>query len=217
MRTVIYYIIVFALFGGGWMLHSNKDSSKPYEIPYLSDQSVSLASFSFSSEPALNSGILPRDQWKAAMLGEWKIRYVYNGTKSIDLIEGKVTFNDDDTFDRRLTYKRYFNRTLGRVEKINKDLKFQSGGRVIGRWSYLTEGDLWVEFIEDCKESVVHDRDSGKSICDFFPKSEAVNFGRAELDFAELKLIEFNASRIAFTEENFDSDRRSTFEMIRPE
>lgn len=61
MRTLFYWLIVLSFFGAGAWLMINKDSNKPYEIPYLSKSSMGL---SFGSLMENEVTILPLEEWE---------------------------------------------------------------------------------------------------------------------------------------------------------
>lgn len=197
MRTLFYWLIVLSFFGAGAWLMMNKDSNKPYEIPYLSKSSMGL---SFGSLMENEVTILPLEEWESVLTnGEWDFTTVFYGIDDIHRFEGDVEFKTDGTFNRYVTMS-YYRGTAKKVQENERYLKSVSGGSISGKWGIAVNGEpFWFESVEKCNGKVSFKSPTitdPKHICDAFGKGKLYTYGTKKEDLAKYEVTTFKNDHI---------------------
>lgn len=180
MKSGIYFILILFLFGSG-AYNLIKNDGKPTELPF---------SLEDTSEPK----ILPNDEWETVMLGEWDFRTTFRSR----VFKGTVTYNPDNTFMRKVSFK----------EGSGKSL-VQAGGTLKGTWK-VNPDRTWVENADYCNIQPTNEYD----VCGIF-FDEPVTYGEAESDTWLFELRYFNNSKIVFQAKSLADDDLRTYSFSR--
>ena len=185
----------------------NKDSNKPYEIPYLSKSSMGL---SFGTLTENEDTILPLEEWESVLAnGEWIFTTVFYGIEDIYRIEGDIEFKPDGTFKRYVTMS-YYRGAAKEVQENENYLKSVSGGSVSGEWGMAVNGEpFWYEKVTKCNGKVsfeVPNLGLPINICDAFIEGKIYTYGTKKEDFAKYKVVAFKHDHIAIEGKDYTDE-----------
>lgn len=207
MRTLFYLAMVLSFFmAGGWLL-VNKDSSSPYEVPYLSETALSLPFGSLIKDETV---IPPSEEWKDILVGEeWDFNFILDEGKYKVILKGKVTYFDDGTFTRRVSYSEY--------NKFDKRTNAMAGGTIRGKWNVRMDS-TWVETIEEEGYNLESASGAEGLMADMLLEtyfSDTTYYGVVEHNTKDFELLYFKNSKIKIEAKNLSDGLIDSYSFTR--
>ena len=185
MKNIIFFaIVIFLFYRGITNFLEKKETGTPLEISFLNGN---FGSFEDIVNPYVGTKILPKDQWRDILLGEWEYRYSEKPTSYYyfdGIFRGTVHFKEDSTFVRKF----WFN------GDIYDENDYNPSGKFFGEWRMMEDGNGWVEDIDPNRFSTNESDDTRDfNLLLYFSRKYG---DKSEDDLWENEIIYFNENRI---------------------
>lgn len=140
------------------------------------------------------------------LVGKWNYEMIFENKIASSTYKGIVTFNEDKTFEKKLTYKLYYGDNIG-----GNDNKIVSGGTVKGVWQ-VNNTNFWEEKYTYC--NLINSHGDG-DVCNHF-QGESY-FGTFSNNTKDMEITTFDEDNIEIIGKDFSNDGsiKFTFTKIR--
>lgn len=195
MRTVIFFLALVAMLGGGI---------------YLASQKI----FSPIGADFLEGGISPSRQWCGQLVGTWKFNTRISNPRELWVFTGTINYLSDGKFVRQVTCKFYKNSWGGEPHEKDANLGIVAGGTVEGKWKVDTTHGNWQETATDCAivNSIVEQGfNQDYDACTWFSKGSPVVYGNHVTTFSRSEVSVFTVNNILIEGESFSDGGKKTW------
>jgi len=195
MRTIMFFLILAAMLGGGI---------------YLASQKMGI----WVGPDFIDGGVSPVREWHDQMIGIWKYESRLSNPRELWVFTGRVEYLPDGRFIRQVTGKLYQDGYGSVPEESDSDLGIVTGGTVEGTWKVDTAQGNWQETATGCalSNSIVEQGFNERyDVCAWFSKGHPVIYGNHVTTFSRSDVSVFTADKILIEGESFSDGGKNTW------